>query len=87
MKEKKPKKPKVVYESDKGQTLYSMAALDGRTPKEQEEFEKRRKNAPIITGKERWVMIKAAFSVYGPLFLMMIAAFGLAALLLYLFLI
>lgn len=87
MKEKKSKKTKVVYIGDTGQTLYSMAALDGKTPKEQEEFEKRRKSAPTINGKERWAMIKAAFTVYGPLLLMVVVAFGLTALLLYLFLI
>ena len=37
MKEKKSKKTKVVYVGDTGQTLYSMAALDGKTPEEQEE--------------------------------------------------
>ena len=83
---KKKKKVRVEYLPDKGHTIYSMAALEGRTPEEQEEFEKRRKNAPIITGKERSAMIKAAFTVYGPLLLMLIASFGLAALFLYFFL-
>ena len=84
---KKKKKTKVVYVGDTGQTIYSMAALNGRTPEEQEEFEKRRKSAPHVSGKERRAMIKAAFAVYGPLLLMMVGAFGLTALLLYFFLI
>ena len=86
MKQKK-KKVKVVYLEDKGETIYSMAALEGKTPEEKEEYEKRRKSAPLITGKERLAMIGAAFSVYGPLLLMVVGAFALAGLLLYLFLI
>lgn len=83
---KKKKKIKTVYIEDKGQTLYSMAALDGKTPEEQEEFEKKRKSMPLITGKERAAMIKAAFIVYGPMLLVVIAAFGIAALLMFLYL-
>lgn len=83
----KKKKPKVVYREDTGETIYSMAALEGRTPEEQEEFDRRRKNRVFVTGKEKLAMIAAAFSVYGPPFLMMIGSFLLAALLLYLFLI
>ena len=37
---KKEKKPKVIYYEDRGQTIYSMAALDGKTPEEREEEEK-----------------------------------------------
>ena len=84
---KKKKKIKTVYLEDKGETIYSMAALEGKTPEEKEEFEKRRKSFPAITGKERFAMIKAAFAVYGPLLLMVIGSFSLAALLLYLLLI
>ena len=83
----KKKKHKTVYIGDSGQTIYSMAALNGRTPEEQEEFEKRRKSTPRFNGKERRAMIKAAFSVYGPLLLMVVGAFGLTALLMYFFLI
>lgn len=82
MKDKK-KKQKTVYIEDKGQTLYSMATLEGRTPEEQEEYDKRRKNFPMITGKERFAMIKAAFTVYGPVLLITVAGFALAGLLLY----
>jgi hypothetical protein len=63
-----------------------MAALNGRTPEEQEEFNKKRKNAVAITGREKWAMIKAAFTVYGPLMLIVVGSFGIAALLLYLLL-
>ena len=62
---KDKKKVKVVYIEDKGETIYSMAALNGRTPEEQEEFDKQRKNRVRPTGKERFAMISAAFSVYG----------------------
>ena len=84
---KKKKKTKVIYIGDEGQTIYSMASLDGKTPEEQEEFDKKRKSAPIFTGKERKAMIKAAFVTYGPMFLIMIIGFTLTALLLYLLLI
>ena len=83
---KKKKKIKTVYLEDKGETIYSMAALQGRTPEEQEEYEKRRKSFLAVTGKERRAMISAAFSVYGPLLLMLVGAFTAAALLMYLFL-
>ena len=82
----KKRKHKTVYLEDKGETIYSMAALNGRTPEEQEEFNKKRKNAVFITAKEKWAMIKAAFTVYGPILFIIIASFGVSALLLYLFL-
>ena len=82
----KKKKVKVVYPEDKGQTIYSMASLHGRTPEEQEEYEKKLENRINATPRERWAMIKAAFAVYGPLLLMVVLAFGAAALLLYFFL-
>ena len=83
---KRKKKIKVVYLEDRGQTLYSMAALDGKTPEEREEFEKRRRETPMFTAGEKWAMIKAAFTVYGPLLLITVGGFGIAALLMYLFL-
>ncbi len=83
----KKKKQKTVYLEDKGQTIYSMAALEGKTPEEKEEFDKRRKSTPAFTGKERGAMIRAAFSVYGPLLLLVLGSFLLAALLLYFFLV
>jgi hypothetical protein len=86
MKKKNKNKPKIVYLEDDGRTLYSMAGLDGRTPEEQEEFEKKRRNTVLVTGKEKRAMIAAAFTVYGPFFLCMIGAFTLAALLMYFFL-
>ena len=82
----KKKKAKVVYYEDKGQTIYSMAALNGRTPEEQEEYDKKRKNTTYVTSKERLAMISAAFSVYGPVLLVVVLGFGLAALLMYLLL-
>ena len=87
MKEKKKKKKiKTVYLEDKGETIYSMAALSGRTPEEQEEFEKRRKAHVDSTWGEKKAMITAAFTVYGPVLLCCLGSFLLAALLLYFFL-
>lgn len=80
------KKTKVIYREDTGETIYSMAALEGRTPKEQEEYDRQRKNRVFVTAKERWAMISAAFTVYGPPFLIIIGSFLLAAVLLYLYL-
>ena len=84
---KKKKKPKVIYYEDQGQTIYSMAALEGKTPEEQEEFERKRKNITYFTKGEYFAMFKAAFEVYGPLLLCCVGAFTLAALLMYFFLI
>lgn len=81
----KKKKPKVVYREDTGETIYSMAALNGETPEEQEERIRRKKNGFVATGKEKRAMIAAAFTVYGPLFLIAIGAFLLTALLMYFF--
>lgn len=82
----KKKKPRAVYRDDHGDTIYSMAALQGRTPEEQEEFDRKRKNRVQATRAERHAMIAAAFSVYGPLLLCVLGSFLLAALLLYFFL-
>ena len=83
---KKKTKIKTVYYEDKGETIYSMAALEGKTPEQKEEEEKRRKNFPALTRKERRAMISAAFSVYGPLLLMLVGSFALVGLFLYLYL-
>lgn len=85
MKKEKKKKIKTVYLEDKGETIYSMASLYGRTPEEQEEFDRKRKGNDA-TPAERFAMIRAAFSVYGPMLLMVVGGFAIAALLLYLFL-
>lgn len=81
----KKKKQKTVYLPDNGDTIYSMSGLYGRTPEEQEEYEKKLKNRTDATWSERWAMIKAAFTVYGPLLLIVIGAFGLTVLLLSLY--
>ena len=60
-----------------------MAGLEGKTPEEQEEEFKRRQSINLITGTERFAMIKAAFTVYGPLLLICVGAFALAGLLAY----
>ena len=82
----KKKKIKVVYREDTGETIYSMAALDGKTPAEREAEDKKRKALSSVTRGERFAMIRAAFVVYGPLLLIVVLSFGVAALLLYLFL-
>ena len=82
----KKKKTKIVYYEDKGEAIYPMSFLDGLTPEEAEELEKKKKNRPTVTGKERWAMLRAAITVYAPPVLCAIIAFGLTALLLYLFL-
>ena len=82
----KKKKPRVVYLEDKGETLYSMAALQGLTPEEQDELDRKRKNRVSVTRSEKRAMIAAAFSVYGPLLLCVLGSFLLATLLLYFFL-
>ena len=82
----KKKKIKVVYLEDKGDTIYSMAALEGRTPEEQEEYDKKRRNRISATVRERLAMMRAAFSVYGLILLICVGAFSFAALLMYLFL-
>ena len=49
---KKKKKIKIVYLEDKGDTIYSMAALEGRTPEEQEEYDRKRRNRVTATARE-----------------------------------
>ena len=83
---KKKTKKKIVYYEDRGQTIYSMAALEGKTPEELEEEAERRKSLQFVMGTERSAMIKAAFTVYGPLLLICVGAFALAALLAFLWL-
>ena len=84
-KKKQNKKQKTVSREDNGETIYSMAGLYGRTPDEQAEYERKLENRVNATRAERWAMIKAAFTVYGPLLLIVVGAFGLAALLLSLY--
>ena len=82
----KKNKKKVVYKPDNGETIYSMAALEGKTPEDLDKRAEERKNALSITRQERRAMIKAAFQVYGPILLIIIVAFSLAALIVYLLL-
>ena len=85
-KKAKKKKPQVVYLEDKGDTIYSMSALHGRTPEEQEAFDEKRKNNVAYSRGEQWAMIKAAFQVYGPILLILVGSFLLTAIGLYFFL-
>ena len=82
----KKKRTKTVYAEDKGDTIYSMAGLYGRTPEEQEEYDRKNKNRIDATARERWAMLSAAFTVYGPLLLIVVVSFGLAGLFMYLLL-
>ena len=82
----KKKKEKTVYREDNGETIYSMSALYGRTPEEQEELDKKRRSRINATRGERFAMIRAAFEVYGPMLLILVLGFVGAALLMYLFL-
>ncbi|MCH5157404.1 MAG: hypothetical protein J1G02_05995 [Clostridiales bacterium] len=82
----KKNKPKVVYKPDEGQTIYSMAALEGKTPEDLDKREEERKKRITVTRKERRAMIAAAFEVYGPMLLIMIVGFSIAAVIIYLFL-
>ena len=86
MKKQKKVKTKTVYLEDKGETLYSMAALSGMTPEELDELNEKKKNRIDATAKERWAMFLAAMQVYGPLLLIVLVAFGAAGLLMYFFL-
>ena len=83
---KRAKKPKIVYLEDKGDTIYSMSALEGRTPEEQEEYDRKRRSRISAPARERFAMMRAAFSVYGPILLICVGSFLVAALLVYLFL-
>ena len=83
---KRAKKPKIVYLEDKGDTIYSMSALEGRTPEEQEEYDRKRRSRISATARERFAMMRAAFSVYGPILLICVGSFLVVALLMYLFL-
>ena len=82
----KKKKQKTVYYEDNGQTIYPMSFLDGMTPEEAEELKKKKENRPLVTGKERWAMMRAAFEVYSIPLLILVGAFGLTALFMYFFL-
>lgn len=82
----KKKKQKTVYYEDNGQTIYPMSFLDGMTPEEAEELKKKKENRPLVTGKERWAMMRAAFEVYSVPLLILVGAFGLTALFMYFFL-
>ena len=86
MKKQKKVKTKTVYLEDKGETLYSMAALSGMTPEELDELNEKKKNRIDATAKERWAMFLAAMQVFCPLLLIVLVAFGAAGLLMYFFL-
>ncbi len=71
---KKTKKKKAKFVDD-GHTVYSMEALTGKLPEE--------KDRPSLTRKERWALIRAAFSHYLPPILIVLLSFTLVGMLLY----
>lgn len=83
MSKKKPK-TKVAYKPDDGRTVYSMAALEGKTPEDLDEREEQRKKRVNVTRKERRAMIAAAFQVYAPILGIILFSFTFAAVLIYL---
>ena len=83
-KDKDGNKVKVVYEEDKGETIYSMSALYGMTPEEMDKFAEDKKKAVKFTRKEKRAARRAVYSVYGPMFICMILGFSLVAVILFL---
>ncbi len=81
---KKNKKIKAVYREDDGETIYSMAGLEGLTPEQAEQRAEERKKRVKLTRKEKRAMIGAAYRVYLPILLIFVVAFGIAAVILYL---
>ena len=79
---KKPK-TKVVYKDD-GETIYSMAALEGLTQEEAEKRAEERKKHVKLTRKEKRAMISAGYQVFAPILLIFVVAFAFVALVLYL---
>lgn len=70
------KKRKTIYLPDDGRTLYSMDGLydtGKKSDKEKVHLEK----------GEKWQLIKAAFAVYGPIFLGVVICFTIGAVLVY----
>ena len=68
---------------DDGHTIYNMN-VDGF---KWHDKNRDKKNQVYLNRKEKWAMIRAAFSAYFPQLLIVLAGFGLAILLLYFWLI
>ena len=91
MKKEKKKKVKVVYVDD-GRTVYDMSGVtrpcqiifpEKKEKTRDEQKKKKNKEQVGLSKKERWAAIKAAYSVYFPMLLGVLACFGLAAVILY----
>lgn len=77
---KKEKKPYV----DDGHTIYDMDGV-GRTGwwGSSKPTKEKKEQTPVgLTRRERWAAIRAALSIYLPVLLVLLAGFGLAAVLL-----
>lgn len=83
-KNKKKEKVKTVYREDNGETVYSMASLEGLTPEEAERRAEEKKKHVKLTRKERGAMIRAAYSVYGKILLIFLGSFAIVAVVIYL---
>lgn len=77
-KKAKKKKKKIVYVDD-GHTVYDMDGVGGAKHRKKDDD-------AALTRKEKRAAIKAAFLTYLPKFVMVLAAFTVAAVLLYLWL-
>ncbi|MCM1043361.1 MAG: hypothetical protein NC350_04040 [Corallococcus sp.] len=79
-------KVKIVYKEDTGETVYSMASLEGLTPEQVEERHEQRKKRFKVTRKEKKAMISAAYQVYLVPILCLVGAFALVAVIFWLLL-
>ena len=75
---KKDKKEKTVYKEDDGRTLYPMLDKDGKPVSE------RKSDAVRLSRKEKRAMICAAYKAALPMFLCILAGFGVVFAILYL---
>ena len=75
-KKKEKKKQKTKYLPDDGRTLYSMDGLYDTGKKSDKERVRLEKG-------EKWQLIKAAFAVYGPIFLGVLVCFTIGAVIIY----
>lgn len=77
---KRKDKHKVVYREDDGRTIYPVVDKDGKPVAE------KKKNAVRVSRKEKRAMICAAYKAALPMFLCILAGFGVVFALMYLIL-
>lgn len=71
---------------DDGRTVYNMDNVGSPERLKRGDTENTKKERVNLTRKEKWCAIKAAFEVYTPVFLLMIACFAFVAVMMYLWL-